>query len=129
MPAGSFVFVVSDFLGTLGPTSRARLRGLVSDVVPVIVQDPTWERSFPDVAGVLLPVSDPATGVVRALRLSRRETRARKDDHERRYAELVARFRRAGMDPVVLDDADPESIHRAFLGWAERRRRMLRRTR
>ena len=47
--------------------ARARVAGAPSaasaaDVVPVVVQDPTWERSFPDVPGVLLPVVDVATG-------------------------------------------------------------------
>jgi hypothetical protein len=129
LPAGSFVFLVSDFLGSLEPASRARLRGLGPDIVPVIVQDPTWERSFPDVPGLLLPTVDVATGAARPVRLTRRETRARQDAHEQRYAELVGRFRRAGMDPVELDEAEPETIHRAFLAWAERRRRTLRRTR
>jgi hypothetical protein len=129
LPPGSFVFVVSDFLGSLEPASRATLRKLGPDIVPVIIQDPIWERSFPDVPGVLLPTVDVATGEPRPVRLSRRETRARKDQHEQRYAELAGRFRRAGMDPVTLDEAEPEPIHRAFLAWAERRRRMLRRTR
>jgi uncharacterized protein (DUF58 family) len=129
LPTGSFVFLVSDFLGSLEPASRARLRGLGADIVPVIVQDPTWERSFPDVPGVLLPTVDVATGAARPVRLTRGETRARQDDHEHRYAELVGRFRRAGMDPVELGEAEPEPIHRAFLAWAERRRRTLRRTR
>jgi uncharacterized protein (DUF58 family) len=129
LPTGSFVFVISDFLGSLEPASRARLRNLGPDIVPVIIQDPTWERSFPDIPGVLLPTVDVATGEPRPVRLSRRETRARKDQHEQRYLELAGRFRRAGMDPVTLGEAEPDPIHRAFLAWAERRRRMLRRTR
>ena len=94
-----------------------------ADIVPVIVQDPTWERSFPDVSGVLLPTVAVATGEPRPVRLSRRETRARSAQHEQRYLELATRFRRAGMDPVTLAEAEPEAIHRAFLAWAERRRR------
>jgi uncharacterized protein (DUF58 family) len=129
LPAGSFVFVVSDFLGSLGPASRARLQRLGPDIVPVIVQDPTWEQSFPDVPGVLLPTAEVGRGRPRSVRLSRRETAARRDEHERRHAELVRRFRRAGMDPVTLSDAEPEPIHRAFLAWAERRRRTLRQVR
>ncbi len=128
LPAGSFVFVISDFIGSFEPASRARLRNLGPDIVPVIIQDPTWERSFPDVPGVLLPMVDVVTGEPRPVRLSPRETRARKEQHEQRYGELAARFRRAGMDPVTLGEAEPEPIHRAFLAWAERRRRMLRRT-
>jgi uncharacterized protein (DUF58 family) len=129
LPAGSFVFLVSDFLGSLEPASRSRLGSLGPDIVPVIVQDPTWERSFPDVPGVLLPTVDVVRGDARPVRLTRRETRACAQQHERRYAELAQRFRKAGMDPVTLDDAAPEAIHRAFLAWADRRRRMLRQVR
>jgi uncharacterized protein (DUF58 family) len=128
LPPGSFVFLISDFLGSLDPASRSRLRSLGADIVPVIVQDPTWERSFPDVSGVLLPAVAVSTGEPRPVRLSRRETRARSAQHEQRYLELATRFRRAGMDPVTLADSRPEAIHRAFLAWAERRRRLLRRT-
>ena len=35
------------------------------DVVPVVVQDPVWERSFPDVGGVTLPLADPDGCVAR----------------------------------------------------------------
>ena len=129
LPAGSFVFLISDFLGSLAPASRSRLGTLGADIVPVIVQDPTWEQSFPDVPGVLLPIVDVASGEGRPARLTRRETRARREAHEQRYAELATRFRRTGMDPVLLHDSDPEVIHRAFLAWAERRRRMLRQAR
>lgn len=129
LPAGSFVFVISDFLGSLEPASRARLRTLGPDIVPVIIQDPTWERSFPVVPGVLLPTIDVATGAARPVRLSRHETSVRLHENEQRYADLVQRFRRSGMDPVTLDEAEPDPIHRAFLAWAERRRRMLRQAR
>ena len=127
LPPGSFVFLVSDFLGPLADGSRARLRSLGCDIIPVVVQDPTWERSFPDVSGVVLPFVDPETGALRAARLTRSETNTLRRAHEERYSELVRRFRRAGMDPVTLSDADPDGIHRAFLSWADRRRRTLRR--
>lgn len=126
---GSFVFLLSDFLGSFGPASWGGLRRLGADVVPVITQDPTWERSFPDVAGVLLPVVDAETGVSRPVRLRRGEVQARRRANEQRYDALVQRFRLAGMDPVTIADATPESIHRAFLAWAERRSRALRRAR
>jgi uncharacterized protein (DUF58 family) len=126
---GSFVFVISDFLGPLGGASRARLRRLAADVVPVIAQDPTWERSFPDIPRVLLPIVDAETGVLKPVRLTGGETRARRRAHEQRYEELAQRFRTAGMDPVSIAEASPESIHRAFLAWAQRRARRLRRVR
>jgi uncharacterized protein (DUF58 family) len=129
LPPGSFVFLLSDFLGPFSARSQVGLRGLGGDVVPVVVQDPTWERSFPDVPGVLLPLVDVATDAPRPTRLTQRETRARRVAHERRYDDLVRRFRMASMDPVTLVDAASESIHRAFLAWAARRARALRRTR
>jgi uncharacterized protein (DUF58 family) len=129
LPAGSFVFVISDFLGSFGDASRALLRSLRCEIVPVLLQDPTWERSYPDVWGVLLPIVDVATGEAGLARLTHGEVVARRDAHEARFAELVRRFRGAGMDPVVLDDADPQHISEAFRGWAARRQRILRQAR
>jgi uncharacterized protein (DUF58 family) len=129
LPAGSFVFVISDFLGSFADASRALLRSLRCEVVPVVVQDPTWERSYPDVWGVLLPLVDVATGAAGSARLTRREVAERRRAHEARFDGLVRRFRTAGMDPVILDEANPDLIHEAFLGWAARRQRVLRQAR
>jgi len=52
LPTGSFVFVVSDFLVPVPARVWLRLRALRWDVVPVIVQDPTWEQTFPAVGGL-----------------------------------------------------------------------------
>ena len=60
----------------------ARLRALRWDVVPVIVQDPTWEQSFPDVHGAVVPFANPANGVVAPTRFTRREVRALALEHE-----------------------------------------------
>jgi hypothetical protein len=129
LPAGSFVFVISDFLGPFSDTSRALLRSLRCEVVPVVLQDPTWERSYPDVWGVVLPLVDVATGATAAARLTRREVVERRTSHEARFEALLLRFRTAGMDPVTLEDADPDRVHDAFLGWAARRQRVLRQAR
>jgi uncharacterized protein (DUF58 family) len=129
LPAGSFIFVISDFLGPFSDASRARLRSLRCEVVPVVLQDPTWERSYPDVWGVLLPLVDVATGAAGAARLTRREVSERRQAHEARFDRLVLRFRTAGMDPVTLEDADPDRVHEAFLGWAARRQRVMRQAR
>jgi uncharacterized protein (DUF58 family) len=129
LPPGSFVFVVSDFLVPFRAASWGRLARLGADVVPVIVQDAAWERSFPPLPGVVLPVVDVETGRSLPVRLTRRDVRARRDAHEQRFADLVGASRAAGMDPVVIDDASVESVHRAFLDWARRRLRSQRRTR
>ena len=56
LPAGSFVFVVSDFLGALPAAARAPTTAPRWDVVPVVVQDPVWEQSFPELPGRRRPV-------------------------------------------------------------------------
>ena len=72
-PAGTFVFVVSDFIDAVSPGIWLKLRALRWDVTPVVVQDPTWEQSFPDVGGVLLP--DPRRDVRRGRRGPGQRTR------------------------------------------------------
>jgi uncharacterized protein (DUF58 family) len=128
LPTGSFVFVVSDFLVPVPPRAWLRLRAQRWDVTPVVVQDPVWEQSFPDVGGVSLPLADPATGQVEDVWLSPRAARERAQVNERRFADLVARFRRLGFDPVVIDTSDAGEISSRFHAWAERRKRLLRLT-
>jgi uncharacterized protein (DUF58 family) len=122
VPTGSFVFVLSDFLGA---TPRDALNAALAsrwDVVPVVIQDPVWEQSFPDVAGVVLPVVDPDDGRVVAMRFTRGEVQERRRAHAARLRDLLVRFSRLGLDPVVLGTSDPRQVVQAFLGWAERRR-------
>jgi len=124
LPTGSFVFVVSDFLVPVPARVWLRLRALRWDVVPVIVQDPTWEQTFPAVGGVVLPVADPTSGQVQDVWVSAREARERAHANEARFDELRSRFRRLGFDPVVLDTSDPREIGDRFRAWADRRRRL-----
>jgi uncharacterized protein (DUF58 family) len=124
LPTGSFVFVVSDFLVPVPARLWLRLRALRWDVVPVIVQDPVWEQTFPAVGGVVLPIADPASGQVQDALVSAREARERARANEARFDELLGRFRRLGFDPVVLDTSDPREIGDRFGAWADRRRRL-----
>jgi uncharacterized protein (DUF58 family) len=124
LPTGSFVFVVSDFLVPVPARLWLRLRALRWDVVPVIVQDPVWEQTFPAVGGVVLPVADPTSGQVQDIWVSAREARDRARANEVRFDELLSRFRRLGFDPVVLDTSDPREIGDRFRAWADRRRRL-----
>jgi uncharacterized protein (DUF58 family) len=126
LPAGSFVFVVSDFLVDVPSALWLRLRSRSLDVVPVVVQDPTWEQSFPQVSGVVLPIADPASGRVADLYVRARDARARRTANEARRATLLARFRRLGFDPVLIDTAEPSRIGAAFTRWASRRRQLQR---
>lgn len=120
LPVGSFVFLVSDFLALPDDDVLSEALAHRWEIVPVVVQDPLWERSFPDVAGAVLPLADPATGRVRPLRLTRREVRARREEHELRFAGILDALERFGLDAVVLDSHDPERILDAFREWSVR---------
>jgi len=127
-PAGTFVFVVSDFIDAVSPRLWLKLRSLRWDVTPVIVQDPTWEASFPAVGGVLLPVRDATSGELSEVAISGREARARGAANEQRLERLLSGFARVGFDPVVLASSEPAAVAAAFEGWAARRRRLRRRS-
>ena len=118
VPGGTFLFVVSDFLEPVPPDAWLDAVGHGWDVVPVVIQDPVWERSWPDVAGVGVPVAH-----VGLVRLGRRRAARLRAEHEERYAGLLAELQFVGLRPVELDSSDPYAVDEAFLGWAEERRR------
>jgi hypothetical protein len=127
-PAGTFIFVVSDFIDAVSPGIWLKLRALRWDVTPVLIQDPTWEQSFPDVGGTLLPVRDAASGEVGDVLISSREARIRAGANERRLESVLGAFARLGFDPVVLGSSDPAVVAEGFDRWAGRRRRLRRRS-
>jgi uncharacterized protein (DUF58 family) len=122
VPAGTFVFVISDFLRP--PPQETWLRAFARrwDVVPVIVQDPVWEQSFPAIGGVLVKVADPESGETVSIRLTVAEARRRQASNEARLHDLLDLFRRLRFDPVVLDDDRPTAVDSTFLAWSTRRR-------
>ncbi len=119
---GTFVFVISDFLPA--PSQDLWLSTFAHrwDVVPVVVQDPVWERSFPDVPGLVVPLRDPETGRRFPVRLTKREVEARREENERRAAELVQSFRQLDLDPVLLTSSERSDVLASFLDWTELRR-------
>jgi len=120
--AGTFVFLLSDFAPTV---SRDVWLSAVEhrwDVVPVVIQDPTWEQSFPDVAGIVVPLRDPVSGRVGPVRLRRREVEARREANEQRLLDLVEDFRVLDIDPIVVGSSDRSEILESFLVWTELRR-------
>ena len=123
LPAATFVFVLSDFLAM--PTAEAWQDAVAHgwDVVPVVIQDPVWERSFPAVGGVAVPVADPRTGRVALVRISRRQAQRRREENERRYVELRAELESFDLQPIAISDSDPAAVDAAFIGWADDRRR------
>jgi uncharacterized protein (DUF58 family) len=118
MPSGTFLFVVSDFLEPVPADCWLDAVARGWDVVPVVIQDPVWERSWPSVAGVGLPVAQ--AGLVR---LSRRGAERLRAAHEERYEELLRDLHSVGLRPVEVDSSDPGAVDEAFLGWADERRR------
>lgn len=121
MPPGTFVFVCSDFLEPPSPETWLRALGHRWDVVPVVVQDPVWEQSFPLLDGLVVPFADPATGRLLRARLTAREASRRREANEARLQALLADFSSLGLDYVVLGDAEPRNVQRQFSDWAEAR--------
>ena len=126
MPTGSFVFVVSDFLVPVPSATWLHLRAVGWDVVPVVVQDPLWEQTFPQISGVVLQIADPETGRTGDVWVGAREARERAAANEERRAALLGRFARLGFDPVLVETSDPFEISERFTAWSERRRRLRR---
>jgi uncharacterized protein (DUF58 family) len=119
---GTFVFVLSDFL----PLSSEDVWLIALehrwDLVPVVIQDPTWEQSFPDVSGVVLPLRDPRTRRLVPVRLTRKEARLRRAANEARTAELIERFRLLDIDPVLVSSSERGEVLEPFLVWTSLRR-------
>ena len=120
--AGSFVFVFSDFLD---PPSRETWLTAVEhlwDVIPIVIQDPVWEQSFPDVSGIVVPLRDPRSGRITHVRLSKQEVAARRREHEERLRALLEELTLLDLDPVLLSSSEPSDVLAAFLDWNEFRR-------
>lgn len=117
LPTGSFVFVLSDFLAPPHPDAWISATAHGWEVVPVVIQDPVWEQSFPDVSNVLVPVA--GAGHVR---LTRSEVKRRRAHNEARLRSLLDELTSFALEPVLLGTSDPFDVDRAFLEWAELRR-------
>jgi len=115
------VFIVSDFL--VAPTRDEWLDTLERrfEVVPVIVQDPIWEQSFPDVSGVVVPFAAAGDRGPALTALTAREARELRSANERRWGELLHGLRALDLDPVVIDSHESRDVVSAFLRWADQR--------
>ena len=121
LPTQAFVFVLSDFI--VPPDLAAWQRALEHrwELVPVMIQDRVWERSFPDIGGITVPYADPETGRVHPVYLTRREARRLCVGHEHRWDGLIRSFRSLGVEPVVVHSHDLGDMLAAFLRWADLR--------
>lgn len=120
--AGTFVFVLSDFLPP--PSHDLWLTAAEHrwDIVPIVIQDPTWEQSFPDVSGIVVSLRDPATGRISPVRLRKGEAAARRAENEERVHTLLETFQMIDVDPVLVSSSDPAEILAEFLVWSDLRR-------
>jgi uncharacterized protein (DUF58 family) len=121
VPLGSFVFVLSDFIAATPAAAWAHAVDVGWDVVPLIVQDPLWEQSFPEIDGVLFSLADARGGRTRRVRLRADEVAARRAQHEERLVELRRDFLRLGLDPIILSDDEEAGVHTTLLAWAQER--------
>jgi len=121
LPTQAFVFVLSDFI--VPPDLAVWQRALEHrwELVPVLIQDRIWERSFPDIGGITVPYAEPETGCVYPIYLTRREARRLCVEHEHRWDGLIRSFRSLGLEPVVAHSHDLGDMLAAFLRWADLR--------
>ena len=119
---GTFVFLLSDFIPV--PSHELWLTAIERrwDIVPVVLQDPTWEQSFPDVDGIVVPLRDPRSGKISSARLRRKEVAAHREHNRARLAQLLQTFRFLDIDPVVVMTNDRAAILEELLVWADLRR-------
>jgi hypothetical protein len=121
VPIGSFIFVLSDFIQPTAPEFWGQAVNHGWDVVPVIVQDPVWEQSFPQIDGVAMSLGDARGSSARVVRLEAREVEQRRAFNEARLERLQRDFVRLGLDPVVLGDDADDAVHATLLDWANAR--------
>lgn len=123
LPAGALVFVLSDFLDQIEEDVWALVAGCEWELVPVVIQDPVWEQSFPlEAAGLVLPLAGGE-----AARITKQDAARLKAAHEQRLMDLTASISMHGFHPVVIGTTDGGVAAAAFQRWADlivpRRRR------
>jgi Protein of unknown function DUF58 len=121
LPTQAFVFVLSDF--AVPPDLDAWQRALEHqwELVPVVIQDPVWERTFPDVGGIAIPYTHPQSGLVTPVHLTRGEAARLRAEHEERWEQLVRDFRSLGIEPVEAGSHEYADMLASFLRWADLR--------
>ena len=120
LPAGTFLFVLSDFL--VEPERDDWLWALERrwEVVPVLIQDPVWEQSFPDLAGLAVPFASPDGGGG-LVRLSKAESARRREANEERRRDLLQRLGALDLEPVLVSSHEHRDVLFSFLSWADQR--------
>jgi hypothetical protein len=121
LPTQAFVFVISDFLVPPELDVWQDALGYRWELVPVVLQDPVWERTFPDVGAITVPYADPETGAVIPIYFTRAEVERLQVENDQRNTALTQFFRALGAEPVHVSSHDPGDVLAAFLRWADLR--------
>jgi uncharacterized protein (DUF58 family) len=121
VPIGSFVFVLSDFIVPTPADAWAHAVDRGWDVVPVIVQDPVWEQSFPEIDGVAVSLTDARGARPRRVRLGAPDVKERRRLNEDRLDMLRRDFVRLGLDPVLVGASGREAVRSTLLEWTQAR--------
>jgi hypothetical protein len=121
LPAGTFVFVLSDFL--VEPDRDDWLWALERrwEVVPVVIQDAVWEQSFPDLGGLAVAFAAPGGSDGGLVRLSAAETERRREANQERRRDLLHRLRALDLEPVLVSSHEHRDVLFSFLTWADQR--------
>ncbi len=118
LPPGTLVFVLSDFLRGLDDDLLRLALDYEWELVPIVLRDERWERSFPVAAGgMTLPLAD-EHGRLAPRRVSAREAERRREENERSWQELLHVLRETGFPPVQVGDASMEGVVAAFVEWS-----------
>ena len=119
LPTQAFVFVLSDFI--VPPDMAAWQRALEHqwELVPVVIQDPVWERSFPPVGGVTIPYVRPGSRLVTPIYVTDGEAARLRESHEERWDRLTRDFRSLGIEPVEARSHEYAAMLSSFLRWAD----------
>lgn len=121
LPAGTFVFVLSDFLEEPGRDDWLHALERRLEIVPVVIQDPVWEQSFPRVHGAALPFWDVEANGRDIAYLTKAEVDERREGNELRLRQLLRRLRALDMDPVLVSSHVWRDVVHSFLTWADQR--------
>jgi uncharacterized protein (DUF58 family) len=121
VPIGSFVFVLSDFIAPVRAEAWADAVDHGWDVVPVVIQDPIWEQSFPRIDGIRVLLADATLSQPHYVRLSEEDVEERRRRNEQRLTDLRSELSRLGLDTIVISDASSAAVQAALLDWSHAR--------
>lgn len=115
LPGGSFVFLISDFIGD----SDTNFRQFLTDnlyryhAVPVVVQD-DMECTFPNLPSANIVFGDPETGSSRVLRIDKETAAELREQNENRFSDITKDFSDRFMLWAHVKSPDAEHVHESI---------------